>query len=378
MVSIKTAYYGSKLSVIRLLFTCLFSMIITEDISAQIDPVSYRPPVSSMRVPESLTFCGVRVPLERLDIKERLEREFYYMLDKEGQLVLYLKRAARCNPIVEPILKEAGLPDDLKYVPVAESGLLFREVSPAGAAGYWQFLKNTASHYGLRVDRTVDERRDLARSTKAAALYLKKLHETFGSWETALAAYNWGWKNVSQAVKSQGTNNYYDLYLPDESDRFVFRIILFKIILENPRAYSIYLPESELYQPQKTRDVEIRSKKALPISALAESARVSPRTFRFLNPWMLKNILHSGNYSFAVPELQADGYQQRVARLTGKNLMEFGIEREKTVHQVKSGENLSLIALKYRVSIIELEKWNNISRKRVIRPGQWLVVGGYN
>ncbi len=364
---------------IRLLFNCvgaaLISTVLTGDISAQDKPSNYRPPVSSMRVPESVTFCGERVPLERLDIKERLEREFYYMLDKEGQLVLYLKRAARCNPVVAPILKEAGLPDDLKYVPVAESGLLFREVSPVGAAGYWQFLKGTAKRYGLRVDRTVDERRDLARSTKAAAAYLKKLHKTFGSWETALAAYNWGWKNVNQATKSQGTKYYYDLYLPDESDRFVFRIILFKIILENPQAYSIYLPETELYQPIDTKNVAIRSKSSLPVSVLAESANVSPRTFRFLNPWMLKNLLHSGNYLFAVPDLEADGYQQRVAdSLAGKNRIHSNTGYEKAFHLVKNGENLSLIALKYRVSVRELERWNNISRNRVILPGQRLVI----
>ncbi len=353
----------------------LLSTLIAGDISAKNELPVCRPPVSSLRVPDSITFCGERVPLERPDIKERLEREFFYMLDKEGQLVLYLKRAARCNPVVEPILKEAGLPDDLKYVPVAESGLLFREVSPVGAAGYWQFLKGTAKRYGLRIDRTVDERRDLARSTKAAAAYLKKLHATFGSYETALGAYNWGWKNMSQAIKAQNTKYYYDLYLPDETDRFVFRIILFKIILENPRAYSIYLPEKELYRPPKTQNVNIKSKSSLPISVLAECANVSPRTFRFLNPWILKNLLHSGHYSIAVPELQVDGYQQRVAaRLTGKNYAHIERDHKKIVHLVKNGENLSLIALKYKVSIRELERWNNISSKRVIYPGQRLVI----
>ena len=107
------------------------------------------------------------MPLEREDVRERLEREFYYTLDKEGQIVLYLKRAARAYPIVEEILKEEGLPNDLKFVPIAESGLVFRARSPAAAAGYWQFIKGTAKRYGLRVDRYVDERRDLRKSTKS-------------------------------------------------------------------------------------------------------------------------------------------------------------------------------------------------------------------
>ena len=338
-----------------------------------------RPPVSTFRIPEKITFCGKPIPLTRQDVKERLEREFYYMLDKEGQLVLYIKRAARCNPVVEPILAAAGLPDDLKYVPVAESALQFRAVSPVGAAGFWQFMRGTAKRYGLRVDKWVDERRDLGRSTKAATIYLQELYDEYGSWETALAAYNWGERNVSRAARDQGTSTYYDLYLPDETDRFVFRIVLLKILIENPQAYAIHVPQNERYQVPKTTEVVISSREPLPVAILADSANIAPRTMRFLNPWMIKNTLHSGQYTFSVPEKTAEGFEKRLAlRLAGKTIPESAVtkteEDPKTIHMVKSGENLSLIALKYRVSIKELEHWNNITRKRALRPGQQLVI----
>jgi len=322
--------------------------------------------ISSFRVPEEVVFCGNKVPLERPDVKERLEREFYYQLDKPGQLILYLKRAARCNAVMEPILKDAGVPDDLKYVPVTESALHFRAVSPVSAVGYWQFLESTAQQYGLRVDRYVDERRDLARSTKAAAVYLKKLHKKFGSWETALAAYNLGRRRVSKQVERQGTNAYYDLYLPEETDRYVFQIICFKILLSNPEAYSIRLPAEELYSPPEKETVVLRSKRWLSVDLLASSAEVSPRELRFLNPWIRRNVLPPRKYSIAVPKGQARGYKQRVAK--GRtNIKDI-------THTVKTGESLSHIAVAYGVSIRDIEKWNNISRRRPIRPGQKLFI----
>lgn len=335
-------------------------------LSAAAEPPSCRPPVSALRLPESLTFCGAQVPLDRPDIRERLEREFYYMMDKEGQLVLYIKRAGRSNPVVEPLLESAGLPTDLKYVPVAESGLLFRERSAVGAVGYWQFMAGTARRYGLRVDRFVDERRDLRRSTRAAARYLRDLHREFGSWETALAAYNWGESRLKRAIEEQGTSLYYDLYLPDETDRFVFRILFFKLIIENAEAYSIFVPASERYSPPPTVEVEVETKSWVPVEILARSASVPPRTFRFLNPWLLRNVVPRGTHSVTVPAEQKAGFRSRVAALVAA--------QQETLHKVRRGENLSLIASRYGVTVRELERWNGISRRRPIRPGQELVI----
>ena len=322
--------------------------------------------VSSFRIPEKMVFCNEEVPLAREDVRERLENEFYSLLDRQGLLVQYMKRAARCNPIVEVILEMEQLPEDLKYVPVAESGLAFRAISPANAVGYWQFMEKTGKRYGLRVDHYVDERRDLTRSTQAAAAYLKDLHAMFGSWTSALAGYNWGEKNVERAIKAQGTDSYYDLYLPQETERYIFRIMALKLIMERPEAYSIYLSDEDLYRLPKVMEVEITSGTSLSVDVLADCANVGARTIRVLNPWMRKNVLPDGRYVIAVPMEQADGYADRVAKRLA--------ERKRIVHQVKRGENLSIIASKYNVSVEAIEKWNGISRKNALYFGQKLTI----
>jgi len=322
--------------------------------------------VSSFRIPEKVTFCGEPVPLEWMDVRERLEREFYYLLDREGQLLLYIKRAARTDPVVEPILKEQGLPEDLKFVPVAESGLLFRAASAARAVGYWQFMKSTARRYGLRVDRYVDDRRSLRRSTRAAAAYLKDLHAEFGSWPTALAAYNWGEQNVRNAVDVQGTRDYFDLYLPDETERFVFKIITLKLILEDPGAYAILSPEETRYTPPQTSSLRLKNRHGVPMQVLSSCADTSPRTLRHLNPWMIRNSLPPGICTFTLPAGKEFGFARCVSsRMAGL---------KQTVHVVQRGESLGRIAERYGVSVRDLERWNNISRKRAIHPGQRLVI----
>jgi membrane-bound lytic murein transglycosylase D len=325
-----------------------------------------RPPVSSFRVPEQMSLCGEQVPLEREDVKERLEYEFYYLLDRQGLLVTYVKRAARCDPIVEVILEMEEMPEDLKYVPVAESGLASRARSSASAVGYWQFIEATAERYGLKVDGYIDERRDLTRSTIAATAYLKDLHEMFGSWPLALAGYNWGEKNVRRATKDQGTTSYYDLYLPLETERYVFRILALKLIMEQPETYSIHVPEDERYGLPKVMEVDIASETPISIDILANCANVGARTIRGLNPWMRRNVLPAGRYVIAVPTEKADGYADRVAKHLSK--------RRKVVHTIKRGENLSIIASKYNVTVESIEKWNKISRRKPIHFGQKLTI----
>jgi len=325
-----------------------------------------QPPVSSFKVPEQMSLFGEPVPLEREDVKERLEYEFYYLLDRQGLLVMYIKRAARCNPIVEVILEMEEMPEDLKYVPVAESGLKSRARSSAKAVGYWQFIEGTAERYGLKVNGYIDERRDLTRSTMAATAYLKDLHEMLGSWTTALAGYNWGEKNVQRATKDQGTTSYYDLYLPRETERYVFRIMALKLIMEQPETYSIHVPEDERYGLPKVMEVDIASETPISIDILADCASAGARTIRGLNPWMRRNVLPSGGYVIAVPTEQADGYADRVAKRLSK--------RRKVVHAVKRGENLSIIASKYNVTVKSIEKWNKISRKKPIHFGQKLTI----
>lgn len=324
------------------------------------------PMVSRFRIPKEMSLCGEPVPLERMDVRERLEMEAYYILDRQGLLIMYLKRAARTNPIVEVILEMEGLPNDLKYVPVAESGLAFRATSSAKAVGYWQFMEYTARRYGLKIDPYIDERRDLTRSTLAAAAYLKHLHEMFGSWAMALAAYNWGEGNVGRATKEQGTTCYYDLYLPEETERYVFRILALKLFMEDPRIHSIDIPEEELYVLPKVMEVEIQNTLPLTVEILASSANVGARTIRVLNPWIRQNVLPAGKYLIAVPAEEAEGYADRVAqRLAG---------RKKIVHTVEPGESISTIASSYKVPVEAIEKWNNLSGEPAVLHGQKLTI----
>lgn len=333
-----------------------------------------RRPVSTLAIPGALTLCGEEVPLDREDVRERLEREFYFNLDREGQLVLYLKRAARTNPVVEAVLREMGLPDDLKYVPIAESGLVFRAASAADAVGYWQFVKGTALRYGLTVGTYVDERRDLEKSTRAAGAYLRDLHTQFGSWATALGAYNWGEVRMERAVREQGSSNYYDLYLPDETDRFVFRIACLKLILDNPQGYDIYLPADAVYVAPVTVTVQIVAKEWLQVAALAKAAGVSARGFRHLNQWMNANTLPPGTYRFKVPAERSEEFSRQCARQRAPAALESG---GVVHHVVRAGDSLTRIAMRYGVSLEDLERWNGISRRDPIHPGQRLIVGNH-
>ena len=350
-----------------LLFLLLFSLLPPAP-GLWADPATpaCRPPVSSFRIPEKITFCGEDVPLDRLDVRERLEREFYFLLDREGQLLLYIKRAARYYPVVEQILEAHGLPDDLKYVPVAESGLLFRAQSPARAVGYWQFLRGTGNQYGLRVDRYVDDRRCMARSTQAAVAYLRKLYDQFGSWPTALAGYNWGERNVENTIEMQGTRDYYDLYLPEETERYVFRIITLKLILEDPAAYAIQVPENSTYRLPATATVSLYTHHHTPIRVLSTCADTPPRELRQLNPWMLRSELPAGTYIFTLPEGKEADFVPCVTR------KQAGTREQ--VHVVQQGDSLGRIAQRYGVSIGELERWNDISRHNPIHPGQRLLI----
>ena len=162
---------------------------------------------------------------------------------------MWLKRGARYFPYITRQLKEAGMPEDLKYLAVAESALLRGVRSPAGAVGAWQFMPFTARRYGLRVDRWIDERRNFGKSTVAALAYLRELHDEFGSWTLAMAAYNCGETRVRKTIEEQGRRNYYELHLPRETMRYIFRIISAKIILQNPKKYGYDLPPERLYGP---------------------------------------------------------------------------------------------------------------------------------
>jgi hypothetical protein len=236
-----------------------------------------------------MNFCGEKVDLKSEDIWERMDKELLKNIYWQSNTMLYLKRANKFFPIIEPILKANNIPDDFKYLAVIESGLE-DVISPSGAAGFWQILKGTAKEYGLEVNPAIDERYNLEKSTLIACRYLQKSYGKFGSWTLAAASYNKGQNGVRRLAEKQGTNNYYNLYLNSETSRYVFRIIAVKEILENPKKYGFIYREKDLYVMPKYKTIEIDAT----ISDLANFATANGTNYKLLkqlNPWLRNTSL---------------------------------------------------------------------------------------
>lgn len=237
-------------------------------------------------VPERLDFAGEKVPLEYFDVREALQRELLvtsYMHSGTFRTLLHVKRYFS---IIEPILEKNGIPDDFKYLCMAESGLNPETVSPAGAAGLWQFMPRTGREYGLLVGQQVDERYHVEKSTEAACRYLRDAYERFGSWTLAAAAYNAGNSGISRRVKIQGTDNYYDTFLPQETMRYIYRILALKTVASDPQAYGFMLREEDYYEPlDDCRTVEV-SGSDIKWPEVARGYGTNYKMLRLLNPWM--------------------------------------------------------------------------------------------
>ena len=260
--------------------------------------------VALFDLPTELSFAGEPVPLDKGDVLERLERELYVNAYWESNLILLFKRSKKYLPEIERLLKEQGVPDDFKYLAIAESGLL-NATSGAGAKGYWQILDATGEEYGLEITESVDERYDLEKSTLAAAAYLKKAHQRFGDWTAVAASYNMGQAGFSKRQEEQFQRSYYDLYLNEETSRYLFRILAFKLLFENPEAFGYHLQEKDFYtQPQFT---QIEVNQDLP--DLAQWASKNGSSYKYLklyNPWLRDQSLKvkkGKSYTLRLPKL---------------------------------------------------------------------------
>ncbi|HCN04445.1 MAG TPA: murein transglycosylase [Bacteroidetes bacterium] len=245
--------------------------------------------IAKVSIPEKLSFCGEEVPMDIAEVRERVEREFYINLQTPGQIILYLKRSARYFPTFEKLLKEANAPDDLKYLSVAESALYMAR-SPKDAVGLWQFIPGTARAMGLLVNDDVDERRHIERSTRAAIAYLKSGYDSNGSWTNAAAGYNMGHGSFAENMRYQGKKDFYDIFLNEETSRYILRIAVIKHLMEQAHTYGIIVPEESRYAPEQTRVIRERSA----ISNLAQWATDHGSTYKdvkLLNPWILKRSL---------------------------------------------------------------------------------------
>ncbi|MFN3640851.1 MAG: lytic transglycosylase domain-containing protein, partial [Flavobacterium sp.] len=214
--------------------------------------------IVNISLPETIDFAGEPVPLHIIDVKERFDREMIINTNLHSTTTLVIKRANRLFPVMEPILKKHGVPDDFKYLAVIESGLV-NAVSPAGARGVWQFMEQTAKERGMEVNAIVDERYHLEKSTEAACKYLLEAKKKFGNWTLAAAAYNAGMAGVSKHISNQLVDDYYDLLLVEETSRYVFRILALKEIMQNRQKYGFDFSKDLLYHPIETRKIEVDS-----------------------------------------------------------------------------------------------------------------------
>ncbi len=254
------------------------------------------------QVPAQMTFAGEKVPLERWEIREALDRELIYNYYVPGHISYILKLSKRYFPLIEERLKANGIPDDFKYLCVAESNLQ-NIISKVGATGFWQFMKGTAPGYNLTINEQVDDRYDVLKSTDAACAYLKVAYAKFGNWTAAAASYNCGMGGYNNQATFQKTYNYYDLNLPEETNRYIFRILTFKQLLSNAKALGFTVDDKNGYLPFDTRTITVTSS----IPNLADWAIQNGTTYkmlRILNPWIRSRSLTvagGGSYNIKLP-----------------------------------------------------------------------------
>ena len=245
--------------------------------------------VKIFQLPEDLNFAGEPVPLDIPDVLERLEREIYVNAYWHSNTVMLMKRARKFFPTIEEILAQNGIPEDFKYVALIESGLM-NVTSPAGARGFWQFMKNTATEKGLEVNSEVDERYHFEKATRAACDYLKTAYARFGNWTSVAACYNMGIAGLTRRKNEQRVPDYYNLFLNEETSRYIFRVLAIKDIFENPNKYGFTLQNDDLYSMPVMRELSVSSS----IDNLADWALKHNSNYKELkiyNPWLRSNNL---------------------------------------------------------------------------------------
>jgi len=289
-------HYLNRISKLLFSFIVFVLSFFIQSVNAQI---------SLPEIPSKMTFCGESVPLDDPDIKERLEKELIINMNKHASTILILKESGRWKSYLQAMLDSAAVPQEFFYLAVIESELDPMSRSSAGATGFWHFTVSSAKEYGLEISDYVDERRDAEKSTRAASEFLKRAYKKFGSWTLAAAAFNRGSQGIENALKGQYTNSYYQLYLNEETARYVFRILALKLIIEAPEKYGYSLSPSDYYQPVEYKTILIdESIQDLP--QFAKSLGVSYQTLKEYNPWIqntdYKLVLKEGKkYKIRIP-----------------------------------------------------------------------------
>ena len=245
--------------------------------------------VYSLNLPDQAEFAGETVPMQLVDVHQKLDRELHVNTYWQSNTLLYLKRSNQWFPVIEPILAENNIPNDFKYLALIESGLT-QIVSPAGATGFWQFMKSTGKEYGLEINSEVDERYHIEKSTRAACKYLQDAYDKYGSWTLAAASYNMGMNGLDKQLDRQQVSNYYDLLLSEETSRYVFRILAAKEILSSPQNYGFTYREKDLWEPYNTKIITVDSSVSN-WATFAKEQGVNYKVLKALNPWLRQREL---------------------------------------------------------------------------------------
>lgn len=343
--------------------------------------------IRAIRVNPPVYFCGEEVPVHIPDIRHRLERELLLYLGNRAQVILWLKRMPRYMGYIEKRLIENNIPLDMKYMAVVESALLPHIGSSKYAIGYWQFLQSTGRKYGLAINRHIDERRNIFKSTDAAVRYMKDLYDRFGNWALVAAAYNMGESGLERRIEEQETADFYDLYLPLETQQHIMRIIAVKIILENPEKFGFYMEEKDYYPPLEFDSITLKCASRTPLLLVAKAADTTFKDIKDLNPDIRGKNLESGTHYLLIPKGRAKEFASQYKRvyrkwISGKNISKkekksFTHKTKKSykeVYIVKEGDSLSTIAKRMDVSLHSLLSWNRLNPNNPIYPGQRLIL----
>ncbi len=351
--------------------------------------------------PDRIDLCGTPVPLDEADVWERFDREFTLVVYNQAQVYLWLKRMERYFPWIEERLQYHGLPEDLKYVAIVESDLISTAQSPKGAAGPWQFMPGTGQAYGLDQKEGVDLRYDFERSTDAAFRLLKDLYARYNDWAIAIATYNCGDRRILDTMRSQGVRDFYHMTLPLETERYVFRILAVKTVLNNPEKYGYHLPGGQGYPRLALDHVTVNSRCSIPLQAVAERAGTTFREVRRLNPIFRSDHIPAGVHEVKLPAGTGVRLRTNLDQLTTQFCAATppkapptqlstsrGQAAQSTVgtpgsrqqsaarqHTVAPGETLMGIARRYKVKVDDLKKANRLTGSgNHITIGQKLVI----
>ncbi len=336
--------------------------------------------IYALDLPENIDFAGEKVPMEMDDARERLDRELLVNTYWQSNTLLFFKRANRWFPVIEPILKQNGIPEDFKYLTLVESGLQ-DVVSPSGATGYWQFMKSASKEYGLAVNSEVDERYHIEKATEAACKYFRKAYDEFNNWTLAAASFNMGVSGLRWHLAKQEVISFYDLNLNSETSRYIFRLLAIKEILENPDQYGFHFRSEHLYQPYRTRVILVDST-VDNLYHFAKANNITYKDLKKLNPWLRSTRLRVAagkSYEIKVPVTMDNDRQvpvnifydeipvQKIAEPVKKP------EPRLVVYEVKKRDRIEDIAKKFDVDPELIIQWNKLENRK-IRKGQSLKI----